>query len=56
LRHSGITIVLVTHEPDIARYAARIVTLRDGSIRSDERQKAQIAQLEPAPTQPEALA
>jgi len=33
LRHSGITIVLVTHEPDIARYAARIVTLRDGSIR-----------------------
>jgi putative ABC transport system ATP-binding protein len=56
LRSSGITIVLVTHEPDIARYAARIVMLRDGSIRSDERQKAQVAQLEPAPTQPEALA
>jgi len=56
LRASGITIVLVTHEPDIARYAARIVTLRDGTIRSDERQKAQIAQAEPAPRQVEALA
>jgi putative ABC transport system ATP-binding protein len=55
LRRGGITIVLVTHEPDIARYAARIVTLRDGTIRSDERQRAQVAQLVPH-TQPEAAA
>jgi putative ABC transport system ATP-binding protein len=32
----GITIVLITHEPDIAEHATRIVTVRDGSIRSDE--------------------
>ena len=32
----GITIVLITHEPDIAAHADRIVTVRDGSIRSDE--------------------
>jgi putative ABC transport system ATP-binding protein len=31
----GITIVLVTHEPDIAEYAARIVGFRDGRIRLD---------------------
>jgi len=32
----GITIVLVTHEPDIARYARRRVLFRDGSIIADE--------------------
>ena len=31
----GITIVLVTHEPDIAKYAARIVGFRDGRVRLD---------------------
>lgn len=35
LNDQGITIVLVTHEPDIARYAKRIVELRDGLIVSD---------------------
>jgi putative ABC transport system ATP-binding protein len=32
----GITIFLVTHEPDVARNAKRIVTFRDGHIVSDE--------------------
>jgi len=32
---SGITIVLVTHEPDIAECASRVVTMRDGRIKSD---------------------
>ncbi|HVZ23900.1 MAG TPA: ABC transporter ATP-binding protein, partial [Vicinamibacterales bacterium] len=32
----GLTIVLVTHEPDIAEYATRIVACRDGRILSDE--------------------
>ncbi|HEX4014961.1 MAG TPA: ABC transporter ATP-binding protein [Candidatus Cybelea sp.] len=39
----GITIMLVTHEPEVAAYARRIVTFRDGSITSDvvnERQAA----------------
>src|SRR5581483_9515378 len=33
----GLTIVLVTHEADIAAYADRVVTMRDGSIVADER-------------------
>ena len=32
----GITVFLVTHEPDVARNAKRIVTFRDGHIVSDE--------------------
>jgi putative ABC transport system ATP-binding protein len=36
-RQSGITIVLVTHEPDIAACTSRIVTMRDGRVRSDVR-------------------
>jgi putative ABC transport system ATP-binding protein len=31
----GITIVLVTHEPDIAEYATRIIGFRDGRVRLD---------------------
>ncbi|MGI5864268.1 MAG: ABC transporter ATP-binding protein [Myxococcales bacterium] len=34
---SGMTLVLVTHEPDIAEHAARVVEIRDGLIRRDER-------------------
>ena len=30
-----LTILLVTHEPDISRFARRIVVFRDGRIRSD---------------------
>lgn len=33
----GITILLVTHEPDVAAYAKRVVTFRDGLVVSDER-------------------
>jgi putative ABC transport system ATP-binding protein len=38
LNHSGITIVIVTHEPDIAAYASRRIVVRDGNILSDETQ------------------
>jgi len=34
-REKGITIVLITHEPDIAAYADRIVRFRDGQICED---------------------
>ncbi len=36
IHNAGNTIVLVTHEPDIAQHAHRIVRLRDGLIESDE--------------------
>jgi putative ABC transport system ATP-binding protein len=36
LNDQGITVLLVTHEPDIARYAKRVVDLRDGMILRDE--------------------
>jgi len=39
----GITILLVTHEPDVASYAKRVVTFRDGQIVSDKRQEARAA-------------
>jgi putative ABC transport system ATP-binding protein len=43
LGRSGITIVLVTHEPDIGRCAERVVTMRDGKIVSDVRQTPMLA-------------
>ena len=40
LHGQGQTIVMVTHEHDIAAQAARVVTLRDGVIATDQRQAA----------------
>lgn len=39
-REHGRTIVLITHEPDIAEHASRIIRLRDGVIVSDEKNAA----------------
>jgi len=36
LHHQGQTIVMVTHEHDIAAHAARVVTLRDGVVATDQ--------------------
>ena len=36
LNRQGITIVLVTHELDIAAFASRVLTLRDGRLQRDE--------------------
>jgi putative ABC transport system ATP-binding protein len=38
LHKGGITVVMVTHEPDIAVYAGRLVYVRDGAILSDKKQ------------------
>lgn len=39
LHSDGNTIILVTHEPDIAERAHRVITIRDGVIATDERIK-----------------
>ena len=36
LHEQGRTVILVTHEPDIAEYAKRVITVRDGLILSDQ--------------------
>ncbi|MFZ4736513.1 MAG: ABC transporter ATP-binding protein [Bradymonadia bacterium] len=46
---SGITVMLVTHEADIAQFAARVVVMRDGLVLSDVRQTPREARAE-APT------
>jgi putative ABC transport system ATP-binding protein len=35
-RQRGLTVLLITHEPDIAGYASRVITVRDGRVKSDE--------------------
>jgi putative ABC transport system ATP-binding protein len=47
LNRAGITVVVVTHEEDIARFAGRVITFRDGRVRGD----APVA----APTQADAV-
>ena len=39
----GITIVLITHEPDIAAYGTRIIQVRDGHIVSDRANRPRVA-------------
>jgi macrolide transport system ATP-binding/permease protein len=39
-RERGVTIIVVTHEPDIATYAGRVITMRDGAVISDVRKPA----------------
>ena len=43
LNRQGMTVVVVTHETDIARYAGRILAFRDGRVVQDERNRALIA-------------
>jgi macrolide transport system ATP-binding/permease protein len=38
-REQAVTIIVVTHEADIAGYADRVITMRDGQIISDERKR-----------------
>ncbi|HXG17448.1 MAG TPA: ABC transporter ATP-binding protein [Methylomirabilota bacterium] len=40
LWRNGLTIVMVTHEPDIAEYAERVIVMKDGTIQSDTAREA----------------
>ncbi|GAC1516029.1 MAG: ABC transporter ATP-binding protein [Gemmatimonadaceae bacterium] len=40
LAHEGQTVIMVTHEPDIAAHARRVIVLRDGLVASDDRRDA----------------
>ncbi len=48
LGDAGITIVYVTHEPDIAAYASRVLEVRDGRVQVDQRQQPARAHVPPA--------
>ena len=43
LNRRGITVVLVTHEPEVARFAARVLQFRDGRLIDDLRQDPEVA-------------
>ena len=49
LHEDGQTVILVTHEPGIARYAHRVVTFLDGLIVRDEQQTARRLDTEAVP-------
>jgi putative ABC transport system ATP-binding protein len=46
---NGLTIVMVTHEDDVAAYAGRRIRFRDGHIESDESNGPRIARAVAAP-------
>jgi putative ABC transport system ATP-binding protein len=50
LWRAGITIILVTHEPDIAAYASRVIVMKDGQVLSDQRREARTAYANALPT------
>jgi putative ABC transport system ATP-binding protein len=62
LNREGMTIVVVTHEPDVAAHAGRVLTFRDGRVIHDERNAeprnatASLAELPVDPEEQEALA
>ena len=49
----GITIIVVTHEPDIARYAKRVIEFRDGKVKKDFLVPDRLVAAEVLPTLPE---
>ncbi len=46
LNDGGITIVMVTHEPDIAAYCKRIIVMRDGQVIRDEPNHSRLLAIE----------
>ena len=55
LNRAGATIVLVTHEPDIAGFCQRTVTFRDGLVRSDEPNREPVSAAEALLSMPRSI-
>jgi putative ABC transport system ATP-binding protein len=51
-RDQGLTVIVVTHEPDVAAYAGRVITLRDGLLLSDTRQTPRVRDAQPGARRP----
>jgi putative ABC transport system ATP-binding protein len=49
LHQSGTTLVLVTHDPEVAKWSDRIVRMRDGAVESDTGPRARLAAADAAP-------
>jgi macrolide transport system ATP-binding/permease protein len=47
-REHGLTVIVVTHDPDVAQYTDRVITFRDGFLVSDERKRDNAAPMESA--------
>jgi putative ABC transport system ATP-binding protein len=46
----GITVILVTHEPDVAEFASRVIVVKDGRVRSDARRTPRMVELSGVPS------
>jgi macrolide transport system ATP-binding/permease protein len=53
-REQGVTVIVVTHEQDIAAFADRVIVMRDGEIVTDERQTAVVTATDTAPAEAKA--
>jgi putative ABC transport system ATP-binding protein len=45
----GITIIVVTHEPEVSEFASRVIVVKDGRVLSDQRRTPKIVDLHAAP-------
>jgi putative ABC transport system ATP-binding protein len=51
-RRQGLTVIVVTHEPEVAAFAGRVLTLRDGQLISDSLTPRRAAVAQQAPERP----
>ena len=50
LNHDGMTVIVVTHEPEVAAYANRVVTFKDGKIVDIQVNEHPVGKLESLPS------